>query len=380
MKASPFEKIDDLKSFATVEPERIEREIGRLLTGDSESNWSWERIPRARLWEGSEGQGGVRTQVAEEFVGRDEAVEAVLASLISGVPMVMLGPPGTGKSAIVRRIASCCGLDAQHEHRGYFEYLINAHTMPENLFGPPNIRALQADEPKFERLTRNYLPEAEIAFLDEVFRGGSHILNTLLTLINERIFYNGHKAQAVPLIGVVGAANDPPGDSDLRAFYDRFPIRVWMHSVFDEYDEHKDPDFSTGSELLNRSIWLDQNRHQTRSAVESLGAKPLACVNDFRAAAGAVLRFTRQEWGGSRSRRDTFERLFHQLRTDCDLSDRTYYSLWKFAAALAWLRGNPDSDRSHIEVFRYVAPTSADLGFVWSRVDQALGMQHDGED
>jgi MoxR-like ATPase len=369
-------KTQDLRTFSDLDYREVEKELAQLLGESSQKLESLCRLPLERIRK-------LRSRVSEEFIEREDAVDAVLASLVSGVPMVMLGPPGTGKSAIVRRIAVHCGLDGIEGGRGYFEYLMHAHTMPENLFGPPDIKGLQADEPRFERLTRNYLPEAQIAFLDEVFRGGSHILNTLLTLINERIFHNGYKPQEVPLVGVIGAANFQPDDPELAAFYDRFPIRVWLDSVFEQRMDGRDPDQSIGQSLLDKSIALDQER-RSRYLLGSRGGQgeAVSCINDLRAASAEVARCARSgKLGSNNPRRKEFERIFLRLRTDCDLSDRSYNALWKFATALAVLGGEqPEDDQSHIAVFGYVASTQENLTRIRGIVEQELGRQHDGED
>jgi MoxR-like ATPase len=111
----------------------------------------------------------------------------------------------------------------------YFERLLTRFSTPEELFGPLSLKALEED--RYERLTEGYLPTASIAFLDEVFKANSAILNALLTLLNEREFDNGHQRLRTPLISVVGATNEVPTDEALMAFYDRFLVRVPVAAV-----------------------------------------------------------------------------------------------------------------------------------------------------
>ena len=163
-------------------------------------------------------------KVTESLVGREGEVDAVFAASIAGVPAVLIGEPGTAKSLMIRMINDGC------TQKNFFDYLMNSYTQPDELFGAPKIQELM--EGNFERDIEGRLPEAEFAFLDEIFRGGSHILNTLLTVINERKYHNGSEVIDLPLVNLFGAANAPPSDPDLAAFYDRFPIRILMESLF----------------------------------------------------------------------------------------------------------------------------------------------------
>ena len=363
--------IEDCQIFSKQDPDFVEEELSENLSGSPEILKSLARISMKRI-------SNLQVEVSDEFLGRGESIKAVLASFMSGVPLVMLGPPGTGKSAIVRRIAAFCGLDVCGQQRGYFEYLMHSHTMPEDLFGPPNIKALQAEEPRFERITKNFLPESQIAFLDELFRGGSHILNTLLTLVNERIFHNSDGAQAVPLIGIVGAANDPPEDQELLAFYDRFPIRVWMESVFESLRDGDSSEDSLGGQLLNKSVELER---QKRTEKNTTGRSQLACINDFRVAGARVSQMASESDWNRRDRRTHFDQLFQELRIECALSDRTYHALWRFACALSLLSpGIAELDDSHLKVFQYTAPTHGKLGVVRASTEKAIRMAHTGND
>ena len=108
--------------------------------------------------------------------------------------------------------------------RCYFERLLTRFSTPEELFGPLSLKALEED--RYERLTDGFLPTAGVAFLDEVFKANSAILNALLTLLNEREFDNGAGRQRTPLVAVVAASNEVPSDEALHAFFDRFLLRV----------------------------------------------------------------------------------------------------------------------------------------------------------
>lgn len=157
------------------------------------------------------------------LIERETHVRLALLATLAGEHLLLIGLPGTAKSELARR------LHLAFRDAAYFERLLTRFSVPEELFGPLSIAALEQD--RYERQTAGYLPSASIAFIDEVFKANSAILNALLTLLNEREFDNGASRIPTPLISVIGATNTVPEDEVTAAFYDRFLIRCAVEPV-----------------------------------------------------------------------------------------------------------------------------------------------------
>lgn len=158
------------------------------------------------------------------LVEREGLVELVALAAVAGEHLLLIGPPGTAKSEVARRAAKAFG-------GTYFEYLLGRFTEPGEIFGPVDLRKLREGTVEVE--TAGMLPEADVAFLDEVFLGSTAILNTLLGLLNERTFRRGHTFLKCPLRVCVGASNALPDDDGLAAFADRFLLRSFLEPVPD---------------------------------------------------------------------------------------------------------------------------------------------------
>ena len=158
------------------------------------------------------------------LVEREALVEMVALSAVAEEHVLVIGPPGTAKSEAVRRIARATGGQ-------YFEYLLGRFTEPSEIFGPVDLHKLK--DGLVETDTLGMLPEAEIAFLDEIFQGSTAILNTLLGILNERVFRRGHTNVRCPLRVCVGASNSLPEDAALAAFADRFLVRCFVDPIPD---------------------------------------------------------------------------------------------------------------------------------------------------
>lgn len=165
----------------------------------------------------------LRDRLLGGLVERDVPIRLALLAALAGEHLFLIGPPGTAKSLVARRLHLAFGSST------YFERLLTRFTVPEELFGPLSIKGLEED--RYERLTSFYLPTASIAFLDEIFKANSAILNALLTLLNEREFDNGTQRQPAPLIAAIGASNELPEGEELDALFDRFLLRYYVAPV-----------------------------------------------------------------------------------------------------------------------------------------------------
>jgi MoxR-like ATPase len=161
-------------------------------------------------------------EVRKGFVGRDVVVDLLELAVVSQEHVLLLGEPGTAKTEVIQRFAGICKTVP-------FTYLLTRFTEPAEIFGPIDIAAYQRGS--YEIRTVGMLPEAELAFLDEVFQGSSAILNTLLSLVHERRFHAGSEVKHVPLLSLLAASNAMPDDANLRAFGDRFLLRCQVDAV-----------------------------------------------------------------------------------------------------------------------------------------------------
>ena len=163
-------------------------------------------------------------QISVGMHEREEIIPIALLGALTGQNTFLYGPPGTAKSLISRRIAKA------FDNPSYFECLMNRFSTPEELFGPVSIKALKEDQ--YTRKTENYLPKAEFAFLDEIWKSSPAILNSLLTLINEGIYKNGQELEKAPLKALIAASNETPEENQgLDALYDRFIIRLMVGPI-----------------------------------------------------------------------------------------------------------------------------------------------------
>lgn len=173
----------------------------------------------------------IGAELNQEFVEREDVIKILQLAIISKTNALLLGPPGTAKTKITHDICS------RITGSNYFEWMMNKTSDPSEILGSFSVKQMEND--KFMRVTKGKLPEAHIAFLDEVYKSNAPCLNAILTIMNEHIFYNDGVAVDIPLISLVGASNEPPEDESLAALHDRFIFRVNVAYVTDAGNKKK---------------------------------------------------------------------------------------------------------------------------------------------
>lgn len=281
------------------------------------------------------------TYAARDLVDRRSLVELVVLAAIAREHLLVVGPPGTAKSSAVRRIASAFG-------GRYFEYLLSRFTEPNEIFGPIDLRRLR--EGVVETQTAGMLPETDVAFLDEVFLGSTAILNTLLSLLNERVFRRGSSVLSVPLRVCVGASNTLPSDDMLAAFADRFLLRVFVLPVGDAQLE----------ELL-ASGWSSQTERQGPGA-------SLASIDLLAHAAREA------DLGGVRPR--IAEAVRALRNAGIELSDRRVVKLQQLVAAATVLEGRMLATRADLWPIVFALPTAEAQALGRDVLRDVLGETH----
>lgn len=184
-----------------------------------------ENIKSIKFKETIEKINKISKELNDIFVEREDVIENSLKSLITGQSVLLIGPPGTAKSALTSELCS------RIKNGRYFSWLLNRTSDPSEILGPFSIK--QMEEDKFFRVTKNKLPEAEIVFLDEIFKCNEPTLNILLPIINEKIFYNDGMAYDVPLVTLFAASNEFPEEDSLMALYDRMIFRMFVDYIGD---------------------------------------------------------------------------------------------------------------------------------------------------
>ncbi|OYP36359.1 AAA family ATPase [Rhodopirellula sp. MGV] len=279
--------------------------------------------------------------VKDTLVGKDEIVELLGVALVAGENLFLLGPPGTGKSALVKEIASRLSGNA-------FDYLLTRFTEPSELFGPFDLRKLKDGE--LVTNTEGMLPEADFVFLDELLNANSAILNSLLLALNERIFRRGRQTIQLPMLLTVGASNRLPDDDALAALFDRFLLRVVCDNVDDD-----------GLEDVLQAGWLRESKPMATIGMKIEQLKELRSRTlevDLKPATPAYLQLIRS-----------------LRKAGMPISDRRAVRLQRILAASAILCGRDFVDVSDLWVVRYIWDTPAQSELLAAHLD-AITQEH----
>jgi len=268
------------------------------------------------------------TELESPFVGRHEEALVITLALLTGEHVVLIGEPGTAKSAMARRSADL--LDVK-----FFKYLLTKFTEPSELFGPLDIRALR--QGSYRRITTGKLPEAEIAFLDEIFNANSAVLNSILSIMQERVLYDGYTEIKVPLWTLVGASNRVPEEPELEALYDRFLFRQNVKPLDEEAWES----------LIDAAWKLEMGNVERPPKV--MGMEDLRMLNSllFKVDLTPI--------------KSKLLRLFMIMNEkELHISDRRKGKIMKAVAAHALLNGRLQATESDLVVLKYTVPRDVD--------------------
>jgi MoxR-like ATPase len=273
------------------------------------------------------------------FLGKSEVIRLLLVTVIAGEHAVLIGPPGTAKSALIRTFARLL-------HARYFEYLLTRFTEPNEIFGPVDIAAFR--EGRYERRTEGMLPDAEVVFLDEVFKSNSAILNALLMLLNERRYASGARVMQCPLLSAFGASNEVPGDDALTAIYDRFLLRI-RNDNLDAYHFQ---------DLLQKGLDFELFLASASEHRVAAAQQPLVSAHEL----AELQRVLLQRTTFSEEFFSLYKGLVFQIRAEgVSLSDRRVVKLLKLFSASAYLDGRARPDAGDLFVLKHV----------WNSEDQA---------
>jgi MoxR-like ATPase len=299
-----------------------------------------ERLPRnGDLALGRQLVDEVLAPMKRAFVDKDEIIDLLGVCLVAGENLFLLGPPGTAKSALIHDLGR--RLDGR-----VFDYLLTRFTEPNELFGPFDIRKLREGE--LLTNTEGMLPEAALVFLDELLNANSAILNSLLTVLNERVFRRGKETRPLPTLMVIGASNRLPDDDALNALFDRFLMRVRCENVpAERLPEVLEAGWQL--ELRRSEPEKKMNIDELRRLHSLLGDVDLSAMRPA---------FT-----------DTVRRL---RQSGIAVSDRRAVKLQRLAAASALVCGRRQALPADLWVLRYIWDTEEQQEVIAAIVDELL--------
>jgi MoxR-like ATPase len=305
-----------------------------------------------------------RQSLGRFFVQKQPLIDLMCVAAVAQEPLLLVGPPGTAKSDLVLKFKDALGLADED----YFEYMLTRFTEPSEIIGPIDINQLR--DGRYIRREQGKLPTARLAFLDEIFKSNSAILNILLTIINEKKFYQDGTPQPVRLRVLFAATNEIPEHGELGALKDRFVLKAESLSVQDEHFE----------ELIDAGLRSEVNR--------TLNQKPW--VEDHASLADLVkanrylsLLFARESPDGKSDRQTFFpEEVFREYRRLVKtivredrifISDRKLVKLYKLLRVRAWLFSGGTVGHDDLRLLAYLGETPEEMALLREKVPVLLG-------
>lgn len=309
-----------------------------------------------------------RQSLGRFFVAKQEIIDLMTVSAVAQEPLLLVGPPGTAKSDLVLKFKDALGLNEDD----YFEYMLTRFTEPSEIIGPIDISLLR--EGRYIRREQGKLPTAQLAFLDEIFKSNSAILNILLTIINERKFYQDGVPQPVRLRVLFAATNEVPEQGELAALKDRFVLKVESRSVQEEHF----------TELIDAGLQSEVFRNlNQRPWVEGQSS-----LEDFlKANRYLTLLFARKQRDKNNEEQNDrqlyfpaevfreFQRIIKTLirQHNIFISDRKLVKLYKLFRIRAWLFTGGAVTRDDLRLLAYLGDTHNEIKLLRDEVPNLLG-------
>lgn len=337
-------------------------------TDEVTEQWTFEEL-RNQADDLRERLNRFRVSLGRFFVQKQPIVDLMVVAAIAQEPLLLVGPPGTAKSDLVLKFKDAMGVPVDD----YFEYMLTRFTEPSEILGPIDINQLR--DGHYIRREQGKIPTAKVVFLDEIFKSNSAILNVLLTIINERKFYQDGVPLPVKLQVLFAATNEVPQHDELAALKDRFVLKVESGSVQDEYFQQL-IDAGLQAEVnrsLNQKPWAEghcdlsdfvkanryltylfSQRHEASDSDESLGDRERFFPADvFREYQRVVKTLVRED------------RIF--------ISDRKLVKLYKLLRIRAWLFRGGTVGREDLQLLTYLGETQEEMALLRQKVPRLLG-------
>ena len=315
----------------------------------------------------------MRDSLYPYFVAKNHIIDLMTVAAVAQEPLLLVGQPGTAKSELVLKFTEAMGITGE----GYFEYMLTEFSEPSEILGALDLGGLK--DGRFTRRTEGKLPLAKVAFLDEIFNASSAILNVLLTILNERKYYDDGRAVPVPLKMLFAATNQIPDHFRMAALRDRFCIKV-----------ESQPVRTQGGDAFSRLIDAGLRNESWRNARLQPWRADVASLDDFLLAHETILtqmgqirtdpyeetETTDRDRFMPREVQAVFQNLVETLAREYRIfiSDRKVVKLYKVLRAKAWLERNGEIRRQDLGLLAYLGDTVEQLTVLRQKVPEYLGL------
>lgn len=310
-----------------------------------------------------------RTALGRHFVAKQPLIDLMCVAAVAQEPLLLVGPPGTAKSDLVVKFKDALKISDGE----YFEYLLTRFTEPSEVFGPIDIAELRAG--RYLRRSRGKLPTARLVFLDEIFKANSAILNSLLTVTNERKFYQDGQPVPVQLRILLAATNELPENTELAALKDRFCLKAACRSVQDDhFVELIDAGLDAYTQReLNQKPWIEGH-----ASLEDFVKANRWLTHVFARRTvgpdGAALR-DREAYCAPELVRELRRVLQTLVREDgVFVSDRKVVKLYRLLRTHAWIVHGGAIERADLRLLSYLGDTRAEIDLLEDKVPRLLGL------